>query len=196
MEDGSFGGGDLDINTGRAGAHATSPEANFSFSATWFPYDAGWIGGEADRPDAFTGQSSWTRPTAHSTGLTPGMVKWLDYPTGSGIYGGLAALTLPGVNSRTNGMLFATSSDGSSDVNIVGVAPKEDGTGWLISIREDSEVGAEVLSETPGQSEFQFVYIPYTRNQSDRWLDQRRRRRHDRFQGKLHSDSHGGGPMN
>lgn len=38
MTDGSWGTGNLDINTGRAGTHG-SPEANFSFSATWFPYD-------------------------------------------------------------------------------------------------------------------------------------------------------------
>ena len=53
MVDGTFGTGQLDINTGSAGnPSADSPEANFSFSATWFPYDAGWIAGNVGNPDA------------------------------------------------------------------------------------------------------------------------------------------------
>jgi hypothetical protein len=159
MVDGSFGNGDLDINTGRAGSHASSPEANFSFSATWFPYDQGWLGGEVAGPTA-EGVANWTHPAAHAIGLTPGLVKWLDFPEGSFSYGGLAELRLPAVNALEDGMLFATSSDGGSDVNIVGVAPLEDGRGWLITLREDSELDAETLAAA-GQSEFQFVYVPF-----------------------------------
>lgn len=162
MADGSYGNGDLDINTGRAGTHDSSPEANFSFSVAWFPYDAGWIGGEAAGPNA-TGGSSWTRPTAHSVGITPGMVRWTEFPAGSGSFGGVADIVLPGVNSLTNGMLFAASSDGGSDVNVVGLAPKEDGTGWTLTIREDSATDAETLAAAD-QSEFQFVYVPYEAN--------------------------------
>ena len=57
-------------------------------------------------------------------------------------------------------MLFATSSNGNSDVNIVGVLPKADGAGWLVTIREDSETTAEVLA-ADAQSQFQFVYVPF-----------------------------------
>ncbi len=159
LQDGSFGTGNLDINTGRAGTHASSPEANFSFSAVWFPYDQGWLGGEAAGPTA-EGASGWTSAGAHAAGLTAGLVKWLQYPAESGIYAGIAELRLPGVNSLEDGMLFTTSADGGSDVNIVGVAPLEDGTGWLITIREDAALDAETLAD-PAQSEFQFVYVPF-----------------------------------
>jgi len=159
MADGAFGPGNLDINTGRAGTHASSPEANFAFSATWFPYDQGWLGGDVGAPGA-EGASSWNGANAHAVGLTAGMIKWTQFPPDSGTYGGLADLVLPGVNSLEDGMIFATSSDGGSDVNIVGVVPRENGAGWTVTIREDSETSAEALA-AGAQSEFQFVYIPF-----------------------------------
>lgn len=163
MADGSWGNGDLDVNTGRAGTHGSSPEANFSFSIAWFPYDQGWLGGEAGSPTA-EGQARWTSPNAHAAGLAAGVVKWPQFPPDSGIYGGQAELVLPGVNSLDDGMLFVTSADGASDVNIAGVAPKEAGIGWHVAIREDSALDAETLAAAD-QSEFAFVYVPFnTRN--------------------------------
>lgn len=159
MADGAFANGNLDINTGRAGTHASSPEGNFAFSASWFPYDQGWLGGDVAGPGT-EGASAWTSPSAHAAGITAGMIKWLQFPAESGTYGGLAELVLPGVHSLDDGMIFATSSDGASDVNVVGVLPKSDGTGWTLTIREDSETGPETLAAA-GQSEFQFVYVPF-----------------------------------
>ncbi len=166
MLTGQFANGDLDINTGRAGTHASSPEGNFAFSVTWFPYDQGWLGGEAAGPltgDPVLpdGTARWTRPNAHAAGLSAGLVQWLDFPDGSGQFGGRARLHLPGVNSLEDGMLFCTSSDGGSDVNIAGVAPESDGNGWLVTLREDAATDAESLAGAD-QSEFQFVYVPYT----------------------------------
>jgi hypothetical protein len=166
MVDGSFGNGDLDINTGRAGTHASSPEANFAFSVSWFPFDQGWIGGDVGNPVVFDpngilpdGSGQWTASTAHSAGITASMVKWPLSST-TGTYGGLAELRLPGINTLEDGMIFTTSSDGSSDVNIVGVLPKDDGSAWVVTIREDSETTAETLA-SDSQSEFQFVYVPF-----------------------------------
>jgi hypothetical protein len=159
MLDGSFGGGNLDINTGRAGTHGSGPEANFEFGAAWFPYDQGWIGGEAAGPTA-EGGASWSGPLNHSAGLSAGIVKWIDYPASSGAFGGLATVTLPGVNVLEDGMLFAISSDGGSDVNILGVDPLDDGSAWRVTIREDSAIDAETLVGA-GQSRFEFVYIPF-----------------------------------
>ena len=88
-----------------------------------------------------------------------GLIRWLEYPEGGGVFGGLARLALPGVNSLEDGMLFTTSSDGGSDINIVGVAPVEDGTAWLVTVREDSATDAETLADA-GQSEFEF-YVPF-----------------------------------
>ncbi len=159
LNDGSFGPGNFDLNTGRAGNHASSPEANFAFSASWFPYDQGWLGGDVGTPSD-EGVSSWNGANAHATGLTAGMVQWTQFPADSGLYGGLANLVLPGVHALDDGMVFATSSDGGSDVNIVGVLPLEDGSAWTITVREDSEIEPEVLAAA-GQSEFQFLYVPF-----------------------------------
>ena len=166
MLDGSFGNGDVDINTGRAGTHASSPEANFAFSVTWFPFDQGWIGGDVGTPVIGDpngvlpdGSGRWSAPNAHSAGITAGMIQW-QISSISGTYGGLATVTLPGVDSLEDGMIFATSTDGGSDVNIVGVLPSPGGTNWIVTIREDSETTADTLA-VDGQSEFQFVYVPF-----------------------------------
>jgi hypothetical protein len=163
MIDGSFGTGQLDINTGRAGTHASSPEGNFSFSVAWFPYDAGWIAGNVGNPDPTTGAPSWNEPGQHAAGLVPRLMTWSQYPSGSGVYGGLGLLRLPGVNAVTSGMLFTTSSHGNSDVNIVGVAPTNEtsgASGWIVTIREDSALTGETVA-TAGQHQFEFVYVPY-----------------------------------
>jgi hypothetical protein len=159
MVNGQFANGDLDVNTGRAGTHSSSPEANFSFSTVWFPFDQGWLGGDVAGPGA-EGASQWSQPTWHAAGLSAGLIRWLEYPEGGGVFGGLARLTLPGVNTLEDGMLFATSSDGASDVNLVGVAPVEQGAAWLVTVREDAATDAETLADA-GQSEFQFVYVPF-----------------------------------
>jgi hypothetical protein len=159
MVDGSFGNGELDINTGRAGTGANG-EANFAFSVTWFPYDQGWIGGEFGNPGP-AGEGVWRQPTSHATGVTEGMLRWIENPAGSGTFGGSATLRLPGVNSLTDGMLFASSSEGSSTLNIIGVAPAAEGAGWHITVREDEAADAETLA-VPSQSPFQWVYIPWS----------------------------------
>lgn len=165
MLTGSFGTGNLDLITGSAGTPGSSPEANFAFSAAWFPYDQGWLAGEVGNPilfDAFLpdGTAQWRQANSRAAGLSAGLVRWRDYPSDTGIFGGLAELRLPGVNTLEDGMLFATSTDGSSDINILGVAPLEDGSAWLITLREDSATDAETLA-TSGQSQFQFVFIPF-----------------------------------
>lgn len=166
MVNGDFGTGQLDINLGRAGTHASSPEANFGFSVAWFPYDAGWIAGNIGNPaDAGTGAPQWNGAGEHAAGLSAGLMTWSEYPEFSGVYGGLGQLRLPGVNALTGGLLFATSSHGNSDVNIVGVAPTNDpgtgSSGWIVTVREDSALGGDEVA-TPGQYQFEFVYIPYT----------------------------------
>jgi hypothetical protein len=163
MVSGDFATGQLDVNTGRAGTHGSSPEANLSFSVAWFPYDAGWIGGNIGNPDAATGASRWDGAGQHSAGLTASLMSWAQYPPGSGSYGGLGFLRLPGVDAVTNGMIFTTSSQGNREVNIVGVAPSTDASGapgWVVTIREDAALtGEEVASAN--QYQFEFVYVPY-----------------------------------
>ena len=112
-------------------------EGNFAFSTQWFPFDQGWLGGDVAGPTA-EGGAAWTGVNNHAAGLTPGLIKWTEFPAGAGTYGGLAHLVLPGVNSLEDGMLFTSSSDGAIDVNVVGVVPNEDGSGWTVTIREAS----------------------------------------------------------
>lgn len=159
MDSGAFANGQLDVNTGRAGTHASSPEANFAFSTTWFPFDQGWLGGDVAGPSP-EGASSWTGPRNHAAGLSAGLIRWTEFPEGSATWGGLAQLTLPGVNSLEDGMIFATSSDGGSDVNVVGVVPNDAANAWVVTIREDSATDSETLAAA-SQSEFQFVYVPF-----------------------------------
>ena len=165
MVSGAFGNGNLDINTGRAGTHASSPEANFSFSVSWFPYDAGWIGGNVGSPDPATGIAQWNGAGQHSAGLVPSLMNWTEFPVGSGVYGGLGFLRLPGVNALEDGMVFTTSSHGNSDVNIVGVGPTRDeasgASGWVVTVREDSALTAEEVA-SGGQYQFEFVYVPFS----------------------------------
>lgn len=124
MSDGGYAPGQLDINLGRAGTHASSPEANFAFSATWFPFDQGWLGGDVDGPTA-GGASAWTfeslqvprvipRKGNHAAGLSAGLIRWTEFPAGSSNYGGLAEVTLPGVNALEDGMLVNSPAAGGA----------------------------------------------------------------------------------
>ena len=167
---GTFGSGGVDINTGKGGDQTgqPSPEGNFNFATSWFPYDQGWVGGVAGAPDA-DGTPKWESSGSHSRGLLPGVVTWVD--DGAGGFGGNVLLSLPGVNALTDGMLFTSSSDGASDVNIIASAPQADGSGWVITVREDSASDPSVLS-SGAQSEFQFLCVPYaSRNLIGGYID-------------------------
>src|SRR6185503_197512 len=153
MVDGTFGRGGTDIQTGKAGDQSAnpSPEGNFNFATTWFPYNQGWIGAAIDNPDA--GNPRFASTNAHSPGLETNIVSWPN-PAG-----GNAVLSLPGINSTNDGMIFATSTQAGSDVKIVSVAPKSDGSGWIVTARAASQTDPSVLAT--GNSQFQFVYVPY-----------------------------------
>jgi hypothetical protein len=157
MVTGSFEKSGTDIQTGKAGdqSAAPSPEGNFNFATTWFPYAQGWVGAAINNPDA-EGNPSFASTNSHSAGLSTNIVTW----TGpQGTPGGSAVLTLPNANSATDGMIFATSTSGSSDVRIISLAPKTDGSGWIVNARRASESDPTVLDNQ--NSQFQFVYVPF-----------------------------------
>ncbi|HEV8544076.1 MAG TPA: hypothetical protein VGR78_16920 [Verrucomicrobiae bacterium] len=157
MVTGAFTKGGTDVQTGKAGDQSStpSPEGNFDFATTWFPYNQGWIGAAVNNPDA-SGNTTFASTNAHSPGLTTNIVTW----TGTnGSPGGSAVLSLPGVNSANDGMIFATSTQGGSDVKIISLAPKTDGSGWIMNPRRASESDPTALDAA--DSQFQFVYIPY-----------------------------------
>ncbi|MEI6781181.1 MAG: hypothetical protein WCQ21_09710 [Verrucomicrobiota bacterium] len=145
-------------------------EANINVAMAWFPFDQGWkagyIGDATMAPDAF-----WRKQGSHSAAVVEGtaainkvsskaIFKWED--PGTGVYGGLGRLTLPGVDATKDGMVFCASNDDQSnnEGQYLTAAPYDDGTakGWLVSMRQDDTY---VYSD-PDRSEFGFVYIPYT----------------------------------
>jgi len=56
-------------------------------------------------------------------------------------------------------MIFATSTQAGSDVKIISLAPKADGSGWIVNSRRASESDPTALDAA--DSQFQFVYVPY-----------------------------------
>lgn len=150
MNTGAFGAGGVDVQTGKAGA---ATEGNVNFSTAWFPYDLGFTGGVIGYDPQSVEGAQWAGAMAHSPNLSSATImQW----AGTGGYG---TLTIPGATS-TEGLLFATSADGQSHVNIVTAAPNGAG-GWIIGVREDDATDPLAFA-VPDQNEFAFVYIPYT----------------------------------
>lgn len=154
LDDGSYGTGNYELQTGRAGGRT---EANINFATAWFPYDLGWLAGFVGDPGA-AGEANWRTPNSHSGGLADAaVVTWAPRDTG---FGGLAKLALPGVHAINDGLLFVVSAKGDSNVKIAAAAPVEDGSGWIVTIREDAAVDPTVL--VGAGSDFAFVHVPFT----------------------------------
>lgn len=156
MITGEFGTGGTDVQTGKAGDQSInpSPEGNFNFATTWFPYNQGWIGAAIDNPDA-SGNSRFASTNSHSAGLDTNIVSW---PGEVGAQSGSSVLTLPDVTTE-DGMIFATSTQGGSDVKIVSVAPQTNGSSWIVTARSAASSDPSVTATNNAQ--YQFVYIPY-----------------------------------
>ncbi len=82
--------------------------------------------------------------------------------------GGLAILSLPGVNSLTNGMLFTVGNDEHNSIRgpSANNAPLPDGSGWYVAIRdlEQEKYGPTIYAADGGNdcgSSFSFLYIPW-----------------------------------
>jgi len=155
LSDGAFARGGPSVQTGRAGDSSglASSEAAFDFATAWFPYAAGWTGGVVDNPDE-EGQSRFISAGAHSADLTTNHITW---PEIDGLRGGNALIQLPGVSALEDGMIFATSAEGSDSLKIISTAPTADG--WIVTARGAGEIDptATALNGT----QFQFVYIPF-----------------------------------
>jgi hypothetical protein len=116
-------------------------------AAAFFPYEQGWTG-------AWVDGTSFGEPTfgGSSPGLATSTVNFDN---------DVATVTLPGVNSATDGMLFVAPSHDGNSTNIAAALPT--GGGWKVVSREDED------PDTTGQSlvfgpdnDFQFLYVPYT----------------------------------
>ncbi len=178
MLDGVFRAQDLYFSIGKLGERAeTLPEAaspaalregNIDVAMAWFPFDQGWIGGYF--ANAAISPAAWYRHATYGPALgkltaarnsADEILKWEDLPDGS--KGGLATLSLPGVHSLTNGMVFTTSNHEGNDNRgaLVTAAPKADGSGWVIAIRPDDDDLSPESYATADRSQFAFLYVPY-----------------------------------
>ncbi|HEV2207757.1 MAG TPA: hypothetical protein VG167_03230 [Verrucomicrobiae bacterium] len=158
-------------------------------SLAWFPYDQGWIGGYFDDSHNFDlsnpGRPYWKHGdgwalqsgTALKGAAAKGGQTWYNSPTNLltwvydnnfGTYDGLATLSLPGVNSLTDGMLLTVGNDENNGIRgpQANNAALPDGSGWYVAVRdiETSKADPTVYAMTGGSdagSSFSFLYIPW-----------------------------------
>jgi len=168
MLDGSYGTGGSDISVGGLGS---IEEADVAFATAWFPYEQGWTAGYFNGPDV-DGLASWQddrRSFDLETVEAADLMTWiepasvnLNIDNGSGPYGGYGKLSLAsrGVNSVSDGLLFTISADSSSATNITTASPLDDGSGWLITSRNDNQDNPMFVGEAP-ESAFGFLYVPF-----------------------------------
>jgi hypothetical protein len=147
MNDGEFqngGNGSTDLIMGIAGFDAGQGEASVNTAVAYFPYEQGWKGAWLNGGD--DGAASFASGTP---GLDASAVTWT---------GGVATVTLPGVNSATDGMLFVSPSHDGNLTNIAAGLPT--GGGWKVAVREDEDFDPTSILDS-SQNQFQFLYVPY-----------------------------------
>jgi hypothetical protein len=195
MIGGHFRGGQFYTRTAKiVTGSPTDPSSNLGnlqrcampISIAWFPYDQGWKAGYFNPPDQINlGAPHWKR--GDGWGLNSGtaviglpvlggqsyynsptnLLTWVD-TTGFGTYSGLAVLSLPGVNSVNDGMLFTIGNDENNSTRgpSANNAALPDGSGWYVAVRDmetskpDSTIYATGGGNDAGAS-FSFVYVPY-----------------------------------
>ncbi len=157
-------------------------------SLAYFPYDQGWKAGYFDRSSFNTGTPgtpTWKHGDGwglHSgaalSGINPAggqstynsprqLLTWVD-TTGGGVFSGLAILSLPGVNSVNDGMLFTVGNDENNGIRgpSANNAALPDGSGWYVAVRdiETSKSDPTIYATSGGSdagSSFSFLYIPW-----------------------------------
>jgi hypothetical protein len=159
-------------------------------SLAWFPYEQGWIAGYFDDSHTFDlgnpGKPYWKHGDGwglHSGSAVSGfaakggqrwynsptnILTWID-PAGGGNFSGLALLKLPGVNSKTDGLLLTVGNDeaGGERGPFANNAALPDGSGWWVAVRdiESSKADPTVYASSSGNdagSSFSFLYVPWT----------------------------------
>lgn len=132
----SFNDGLLALSVMQAGV-ASGTEVNFNSAVAWFDLRAGWRGAHVNANGS----------------LAPGAFHGVDASmltkTGAGRY----RLDL-GVDSRTDGLLFAVGNNNSNTVVQPGVM--DDGSGWDLRIHHN----AATHSNTGLDRDFSFLYLP------------------------------------
>ena len=150
MNDGEFangGNGSTDLQMGYAGADGGQGEGNSSAAVAYFPYEQGWKGAWVN--GGGDGEATFS---ASSPGLPTSSVIWSSNN---------ATVTLSGVNSATDGMLFVAPTHDDNNTNMAAAFPNAGG--WTVSVREDDDANfaGTTVNGAPGNS-FQFLYVPYS----------------------------------
>jgi hypothetical protein len=132
-----YGDGLLSLSIMEAG-NAGDNEVNFNTSVAWFQFAAGWQGAHVN--------ANGTLAAGASNGVDQSMVT----RTAAGRY----RVDL-GVDSRTDGMLFAIANN--NDNIVVQTGPFTDGNGWDIRV-EDNATNHAATGE---DRDWSFLYLPY-----------------------------------
>ena len=181
MADGTFGNGLFYTRMCKRGDTGPHPDVNansaggfqraaFNISTAWFPYGDGWMSGYFSNSES-DGKAYWHSPGTHSAAATQGtlaldpnsagaLLAWTDL---GGFYGGLATLSLPGIDSRDDGMLFLTPNDDTFNRGPqANCSVKADGSGWEVAIRSVENISFPGSYAASGTDEFSFLHVPYT----------------------------------
>lgn len=133
----SFGDGILSLSTTRAGTPGAQ-EVNFDVAVAWFEFAAGWQAAHVNAGGGIAVNAS--------NGVTQEML------TSDGL--GRYSLDL-GVNSQSDGLLFAVGNNNSNVV--VQTSVKQSGAGWNLRVQNNaSGLGSSGLNAV-----FSFIYLPY-----------------------------------
>lgn len=133
------------INATRAGNSYNDQELNVNVAVSYFPYAQGWLGGVASGND---GRSNGALVAlSGSPGLSIG-TNVIDSTSTTGMYD----VILPNSgDTRRSGLLFVNAAE--EENNIATVAPKTDGSGWNVQVRNNTQENEN--------DDFAFVFMPY-----------------------------------
>jgi hypothetical protein len=159
MVDGVFANGQegsVDLVMGVAGFDNNLGESVFNVSTAYFPYEQGWTGAWVNAaPASFPGTpGTFACSSPDLDGLAASTVSWTS---------NVATVTLPGVDSATDGMLFVAPTHSGDRTNTAAAFPVAGG--WKVTVREDDEpdnllfTGNSILGSP--DNGFQFLYVPY-----------------------------------
>ncbi len=132
-------------------------EKNFDFSFAHFPFDMGWIAAHVDTDGTIlAGPNLPPGTTVTNLSTAP---SW----RGAGHYG----VHIPGVDARTNGLLFVVGGENDNNVTVAGVFEDSDDVNvvageaalgdWHVQIRDASHNDTSNVGET---GTFSFLYLP------------------------------------
>jgi calcineurin-like phosphoesterase family protein len=145
-----IGGAWISTHTSSLATSAAGPisaqgnvELNLNVATVFFPFAGGWLGGHL-------------RTTSNSgKGRIYNGSRKIHLSDFEEIADGRWRLTIPGVDSNSDGMLYTVGSTGGD--NVTAVSPLPSGSGWKIVVRDSA--GEYDQFE---RASFSFVYVPYT----------------------------------